>query len=87
MTPARCFLLVLEVIKWPSEIHQSMEKYIYFQTWLFGVTGKAGNGKRDRNGNGNGNENLREAAGAETTRSSRLLSSREPGMSRSKDSR
>ena len=31
-----------------------------------------------------GNENLREAAGAETARSSRLLSSREPGTSRSK---
>ena len=36
---------------------------------------------------GTGNENLREAAGAETTRSSRLLSSQEPGTSRSKDSR
>ena len=36
---------------------------------------------------GTGNENLREAAGAEMTRSSRLLSSREPGTSRSKDSR
>ena len=48
------------------------------------ATGKAGNGKRDGNGSGKreretGNENLREAAGAETTRSSRLLSSREPG--------
>ena len=39
------------------------------------ATGKAGNGKRDGNGNGNGkreretgNENLREAAGAEATR-------------------
>ena len=36
---------------------------------------------------GTGNKNLREAAGAEMTRSSRLLSSREPGTSRSKDSR
>ena len=54
MTPAHCFLLALEAIKWPFEIYQSMEKYIYFQTWLFGVTGKAGNGKQDRNGNGNG---------------------------------
>ena len=36
---------------------------------------------------GTGNKNLREAAGAETTRSSRLLSSREPRTSRSKDSR
>ena len=33
------------------------------------------------------NLNLREGAGGETTRSSRLLSSREPGTSRSKDSR
>ena len=35
MVPARCFLLVLEAIKWPSEIHQSLEKCIYFQTRLF----------------------------------------------------
>ena len=35
--------------------------------------------ERDGNGTGTGNENLREAAGAETARSSRLLSSREPG--------
>ena len=35
MTPACCFLMVLEAIKWPSETHQSSEKCIYFQTRLF----------------------------------------------------
>ena len=35
MTPAHCFLLALEALKWPSEKHQSSEKCIYFQTSLF----------------------------------------------------
>ena len=35
MMPAHCFPLALEAIKWPSEIHQSSEKCIYFQTRLF----------------------------------------------------
>ena len=34
MVPAR-FLLVLQAIKWPSEIHQSSDKCIYFKTRLF----------------------------------------------------
>ena len=34
MTPARCFLLALEAMKWPSEIYQSSEKCMYFQTRL-----------------------------------------------------
>ena len=46
-----------------------------------------GNGMGTGTGTGMGNENLREAAGAETTHSSRLLSLREPRTSRSKDSR
>ena len=55
-----------------------------------GATGKAGNGKRDGKGNGKweretGNENLREAS--RDNSNSRLSSSREPGTSRSKDSR
>ena len=44
-------------------------------------------GNRTGTGTEMGNENLREAAGAEMTQNSRLLSSQEPGMSRSKDSR
>ena len=48
---------------------------------------KQGTGNGTGTGTGTGNENLREAAGAETTRSSRLLSSREPRTSRSTDSR
>ena len=36
MMPARCFLLVLEAIKWPSEIHQCSEKCVcIYQTRLF----------------------------------------------------
>ena len=35
MTPAHCFLLALEAIKWPSEKHQYSEKCIYFETLLF----------------------------------------------------
>ena len=35
MTPARCFMLALEAMKWPSEIHQFSEKCMYFQTRLF----------------------------------------------------
>ena len=35
MTLARCFLLALEAMKWPSEMHQSSEKCMYFQTQLF----------------------------------------------------
>ena len=35
MTPACCLRLALEAIKWPSEIHESSKKRIYFQTWLF----------------------------------------------------
>ena len=38
-------------------------------------------GTANGTGTGTGNENLREAAGPEMTRSSRLLSSREPGTS------
>ena len=34
MTPAHCFLLALEAIKWPSEKHQYSEKCMYFQTLL-----------------------------------------------------
>ena len=34
MTPAHCFLLALEAIKWPSEKHPYSEKCIYFQTLL-----------------------------------------------------
>ena len=29
MTPTCCFLLVLEVILWLSDIHQSSEKYLF----------------------------------------------------------
>ena len=32
ITPAHCFLLALEAMKWPSEIHQCSEKCMYFQT-------------------------------------------------------
>ena len=53
----------------------------------FGIGQLEKQGTGNGTGTGTGNENLREAAGAETTRSSRLLSSREPGTSRSKDSR
>ena len=51
-----------------------------------GTGNGTGNGTGTGTGTGTGNKNLREAAEAETTRSSRLLSSREPRTSRSKDS-
>ena len=55
----------------------------------FGQLEKQGTGNGTGTGTetGTGNKNLHEAAGTETTRSSRLLSSRDPGTSRSKDSR
>ena len=42
MMPACCFLLALEAMKWPSKIHQSSEKCIYFQTRLFVPSLKVG---------------------------------------------
>ena len=61
--------------------------FVFEHTGILGQLEKQGTGNGTGTGTGTGNKNLHEASGAETTRNSRLSSSREPGTSRSMDSR